>query len=335
MKKRKKPQKGDFIDLEKTDFKKKNNIFAIVIRYLIFGIIFFGLGIFINQKYRLPFDLNIQNTLGQKSENKILSEFKNNLKLLEDDIERVTSKIKNSNESFENIEKKNRQLISKLNEISERVSEVDEFDYSKSFKKQLNQYELLKNFIVLKNKFEKRQKITNEISDISGFFDEDFTVLTLLNFFNEIDFVDIVKEDYLLEEINEKIKRYDFKLEDFFEEVKGKTNLKSNDIFNSKKEFFEYVNEIFSSTFKITKYKDENFNESVKEIGNYREVLLLSKEYLIIGNVSKAIQIIEQSALDLNDLENWLEKGNELIKVKSQMEKLEELILQRLVNYNG
>ena len=43
--------------------------------------------------------------------------------------------------------------------------------------------------------------------------------------------LDIVKEDYLLEEINEKIKRYDFKLEDFFEEVKGKTNLKSNDIF--------------------------------------------------------------------------------------------------------
>ena len=56
---------------------------------------------------------------------------------------------------------------------------------------------------------------------------------------------------------------------------------------------------------------------------------------MIIGNVSKAIQIIEQSALDLNDLENWLEKGNELIKVKSQMEKLEESILQRLVNYNG
>ena len=57
-------------------------------------------------------------------------------------------------------------------------------------------------------------------------------------FFNEIDFVDIVKEDYLLEEINEKIKRYDFKLEDFFEEVEGKTNLKSNDIFNSKKGIF-------------------------------------------------------------------------------------------------
>ena len=92
--------------LKKLISRKKNNIFAIVIRYLIFGIIFFGLGIFINQKYRLPFDLNIQNTLGQKSENKILSEFKNNLKLLEDDIERVTSKIKTQMNLLKNIEKK-------------------------------------------------------------------------------------------------------------------------------------------------------------------------------------------------------------------------------------
>ena len=103
----------------------------------------------------------------------------------------------------------------------------------------------------------------------------------MLNFFNEIDFVDIVKEDYLLEEINEKIKRYDFKLEDFFEEVREKLISKVMIFLIQKRNFFEYVNEIFSSTFKIiTKHKDENFNESVKEIGNYRGSFITFKRVL-------------------------------------------------------
>ena len=36
--------------------------------------------------------------------------------------------------------------------------------------------------------------------------------------------------------------------------------------------------------------KAQNFNENVEIGNNYKEILLLSKEYLIIGNVSKAIQ---------------------------------------------
>ena len=44
-------------------------------------------------------------------------------------------------------------------EISERVSRLMKFDYSKSFKKQLNQYELLKNFIVLKINLKKDRKL--------------------------------------------------------------------------------------------------------------------------------------------------------------------------------
>ena len=68
--------------------------------------------------------------------------------------------------------------------------------------------------------------------------------------------------------------------------------------------------------------------------GNYKKVLALSKEYLIIGNVTKALQIIEESGIDLNDYEEWLEKGNKLVEAKNKIEELEELILKRLVSYN-
>ena len=90
-----------------------------------------------------------------------------------------------------------------------------------------------------------------------------------------------MKKDYLLGEINEKIKKYDLQLEDFFEEVKNEENSERKNIFESKEKFFSYINDIFSSTFKITKYEDKNFEENIRERGNYKKVLALSKEYLI------------------------------------------------------
>ena len=58
-KKKKDPQKGDFIDLKKTEFKKKNNVLSFLIKYIFVGLIFFGLGLFVSQKYKIPFNTGI------------------------------------------------------------------------------------------------------------------------------------------------------------------------------------------------------------------------------------------------------------------------------------
>ena len=332
--KKKNPQKGDFIDLEKTDFKKKSNLFGSSIKYILLGFIFFGLGLFVSQKYTIPLDLDLSNGFSQKQSNDPFPELKSNIDSLKNDIEEVSKKIRESNLSYENLEIKNRKLILKLDEISEKVSTVDEFDYTESFSNELNQYKLLKNFIILKNKFNNRQALENEISIISTFFEDNFEVISILNFFSKTNLPNIVKKDYLLGEINEKIKKYDLQLEDFFEEVKNEENSERKNIFESKEKLFSYINDIFSSTFKITKYEDKNFEENIRERGNYKKVLALSKEYLIIGNVTKALQIIEESGIDLNDYEEWLEKGNKLVEAKNKIEELEELILKRLVSYN-
>ena len=147
---KKNPQKGDFIDLEKTDFKKKNNLFGSSIKYILLGFIFFGLGLFVSQKYTIPINLDLSNGLSQKQSNDPFPELKSNIDSLKNDIEEVSKKIRESNLSYENLEIKNRKLILKLDEISEKVSTVDEFDYTESFSKELNQYKLLKNFIILK-----------------------------------------------------------------------------------------------------------------------------------------------------------------------------------------
>ena len=332
--KKKDPQKGDFIDLKKTEFKKKNNVLSFLIKYIFVGLIFFGLGLFVSQKYKIPFNTEINSNLNQISQFDSSSELTTSVESLKEEINQISQKIIDSNLFYENLENKNKQLLLKFNDITKMIEKANEFDYSNSFRKELNQFELLKNFLILKNKFNRRQPLNNETLVIAGFFDNNFEVLSLLNFFDETDLPSIVKKDYLLNEINKKIKSYDMQLEDFFKEVKIENNLENKNIFETKEHFFAYVNEILNSTFKITKYEKKNFEQKIKESGDLREILVTSKEYLIIGNIKKALKIIEKSGIDLNEFESWTEKARELVEAQKKIKNLEELVLKRLVNYN-
>ena len=217
--KKKDPQKGDFIDLKKTEFKKKNNVISFLIKYISVGLIFFGLGLFVSQKYKIPFNTGINSNLDQISQFDSSSELTTSVESLKEEMNQISQKIIDSNLFYENLENKNKQLLLKFSDITKMIEKANEFDYSNSFRKELNQFELLKNFLILKNKFIRRQPLNNETLVIAGFFDNNFEVLSLLNFFDETDLPSIVKKDYLLNEINKKIKSYDMQLEDFFKEV--------------------------------------------------------------------------------------------------------------------
>ena len=332
--KKKSPTKGDFIDLEKTEFKKKRNILSFLAKYVSLGLVFFGMGLFISKKYQIPIDFGLENNAKQKANVDILSDLKSDVVILEDDIENISERIKKSDLFYENLENKNSELLLKLDEVTERVKEVGEFDYTSSFKKELNQYELLKNLLILKNKFSRRNSIENEMSIISTFFENDYEVLTLLNFFSEVDLSSVVQKNYLLNEVNEKIRKYDLKLDDFFRNTKIENDLKETKIFESKDKFLNYLNDLFDSTFKITKYEDANFDENILENGNYRDILVSAKEHLLVDNLDQAIRIIEQSGIDLDEHSDWLEKSKKLNEVEKNIKNLEDIILQNLVSQN-
>ncbi len=332
--KKKSPTKGDFIDLEKSEFKKKRNILSFLVKYISFGLVFFGMGLFVSKKYQIPIDFGLENNLKQKTNVDILSDLQSDVVILEDDIENISERIKKSDLFYENLENKNSELLLKLDEVTERVKKVGEFDYTSNFKKELNQYELLKNLLILKNKFSRRISIENEMSIISTFFENDYEVLTLMNFFSEVDLSSVVKKNYLLNEVNEKIRKYDLKLDDFFRNTKTENDLKETKIFESKDQFLTYLNELFNSTFKITKYKDANFDENITENGNYRNILVSAKEHLLADNLNQAIRIIEQSGIDLDEHSDWLEKSKKLNEVEKNIKNLEDIILQNLVNQN-
>ena len=129
---------------------------------------FFWIRVFVSNKYKIPIDFGVENKSNQKSNLDVLLDLENDIALLESNIEKVSEKIKNSDSFYKNLENKNKELLLKLDEITERVEKVGEFDYTNSFRKELNQYELL-NLMILKNRFNTRQSIENEISIIGSF----------------------------------------------------------------------------------------------------------------------------------------------------------------------
>ena len=61
------------------------------------GFIFFGLGLFVSQKYTIPLDLDLldlSNGLSQKQSNDPFPELKSNIDSLKNDIEEVSKKLK-------------------------------------------------------------------------------------------------------------------------------------------------------------------------------------------------------------------------------------------------
>ena len=94
------------------------------------------------------------------------------------------------------------------------------------------------------------------------------------------------------------------------------------------------MNDLFDSTFKITKYEDANFDENILENGNYRDILVSAKEHLLVNNLDQAIRIIEQSGIDLDEHSDWLEKSKKLNEVEKNIKNLEDIILQNLVSQN-
>ena len=53
-------------------------------------------------------------------------------------------------------------------------------------------------------------------------------------------------------------------LEDFFEKVNNRENLDRENVFESKERFFNYLDDIFSSTFKLLNMKAQNLRKILK-----------------------------------------------------------------------
>ena len=328
------PQKGEFIDLEKTEFKKKSNFFTFFLKSLFFALIFFGLGMFVNQVIDpnlLKLNLNVQTEKSQdKPNNQFNLESSKRVDLFNEELEEISRKIKSSELFFENLEARVNQINLRLDEINEKTSEVSRTNYKDYIDEEIKQYKLLKNYLIFKDNLVKREELGSEIFFISDYFKDNLEAQNVINFFNNIVIKDIATEKNLLDQINNQIKGYEFKFDDFFSASNNNERNENKDFIRSKEDFFNYLNDLFNSTFKVIKYNKTDIESNIKRNGDYRKILQKAKEYLIVGDLSSAYEIVKESELDMTLLNDWSLKVEELKNVKIKIIELENLIFKKL-----
>ena len=328
------PQKGEFIDLEKTEFKKKSNFFTFFLKSLFFALIFFGLGMFVNQVIDpnlFKLNLNVQTEKSQDKPNHQFNlESSERIDLLNEELEEISRKIKSSELFFEDLEARVNQINLRLDEINEKTSEVNRTNYKDYIDEEIKQYKLLKNYLIFKDNLVKREELGREIFFISDYFKDNLEAQNVINFFNNIVIKDIATEKNLLEQINNQIKDYEFKFDDFFYASNKNEKNENQDFIRSKEDFFNYLNDLFNSTFKVIKYNKTDVEPNIKRNGDYRKILQKAKEYLIIGDLSSAYEIVNESELDMTLLNDWSLKVEELKNVKIKIIELENLIFKKL-----
>ena len=332
------PPNGDFIDLDKGQYKKNSGLkrFIMILSMLfIIAISIFSFFQYFNLKSFL-IDNNKEDDLYKIETNKetspnliekVIQDNEDKFNLIRSQIEDLNRmvldydlKLSEANKIISNIKRKT--------EILENRNENNlEFVIAEK-------YMTFNTLLSIKNKFVNRQDFKEELNNLIMRFNNQPEVSSLIIFFEGINISAIVKEEQLLERLNNKILFYEQDLEKFINFNSRETLGEKKNLFQSKEEFLIYLKNLFNSTFKITKI-DKNSNlRSEQRFNNYNflEVLKKSKEYLIMGNINKSLKIIQTSKIDDYELNKWIEDASILLNVKEKLNNLESLLLKTISN---
>ena len=325
------PPKGDFIDLEKNQYKKHNKIKKYIIIILSIFIptilIFFYINhLSVKDFIYKNFDNNASiSTQGVEKENYKKgrdNNFKEQITYLNENIDLLKQ------ESFENTEKlsiANRKILDltqQLNNYESRNLVNSEFYYAEK-------YIILNCLLSLKNKFDRRQSFKKELDTLISIFNNKPEIKSTIINLQDIEISNVIKVTNLLDRLNEKINFYDVDIDRFINKNFDKTSREFSEILNSRENLVNYVKEIFKSTYKVTRVNDySDKSEKIPyEIYNFRQVLVKAKEYLIIGNLEEALGIFKLSNFDDNEIDIWVEDASKLSNIRGKLRLLESQLL--------
>jgi len=232
-------------------------------------------------------------------------------------------------ESFENTEKlsianrKISDLTRQLNNYESRKLVNSEFYYAEK-------YIILNCLLSLKNKFDRRQSLKKELDTLISIFNNNPEVKSSIINLQDIKISNVIKVTNLLDRLNEKINFYEVDIDRFINTNFDKTSREFSEILNSRENLVNYVKEIFNSTYKVTRVNDysEKSEKIPYEIYNFRQVLVKAKEYLIIGNLEKSLEIFKLSNFADTEIDIWVEDASKLSNIQEKLRLLESLLLE-------
>ena len=324
-----KPKDTDFIELEKSDFKKKSNFLKSSLKYMIIFFIFFSVGFYSQEFLKKKYFSDTRNIEGS-SESMTEGFINENIEKKNEELTQIDELVNLNKKMILNIEKKYNSLNTNLKNLDQVVEELRYFNPKNDFLKDYRKITILVSFMILKENFLERKSFGDEISKIANLFPNDFYLQKNLGFLETLDLENLKNNNYLLQQLNLKIDSYDNDLDDLFDKIEKHSITDSENIFKSKEEFLNYIKEIFKATFKVTKYEDQEYLIGNKNPENIKKILLSAKEFLLLDNLNESISILEDSEINNSQFEEWLFEANKIKQANSNFSELEQQILQLL-----
>jgi hypothetical protein len=332
-----KPQKGEFIDLNSGEFKKKSNLGKIFIKYFLVSVIFFSFGFLgyepiknhlSNPKpYEKDEEDKIDNTIEQEQQGR---NFDEKFDGYDKQFESIFKIINENKQKFDKFEENNKEFKNQLNNINDNYQNLLQYDLEESYLLDFKKNRVLINFLILKTNFNNRKNFGDEIEILRNLFIKNLPVLEYLDFFRSLDLERIKTNEFLLNEINQTIFLYENDINDLFDEIENDPLIKNENIFSSKEDFINYIKDIFHATFKVTRYEKDTITENENNMKPIRKILTLAKESLLVDDIDQSIKILQDSNINNEFLVTWINKANQLKEAKDNLIKLEMKILELL-----
>ena len=320
--KKESPQQGEYIDLKNTEYKKKSNYLRNIILFLLFVTAGLVSGLFIKKEI-----FQNLNFLKPQSENVEINkeELKNTdndrISDLEKKLEDYLQKFVQVENNLLNIQSENLKIKKKLEEI--KSFPLDIINQSDSIK-----YEVYFTYEKFKYNFFNNKQFNRDLSKLFQTFSDLDELQFALNFFQRFQPGEIADIKVINKKLNDKISSYSTNLENFAKELEYDRNFDASKVFESKEDFYNYIKNIFSSTFKITKL-DERKMEMIP-LNNTWIIngLKKSRNYLVIGDLKNFIIELESLGLEDEEVIKILEEAKLLVEINTNLKKIETQIFK-------
>ena len=351
-----KKKKDDFIDLDKSQYKKKSGwskyfLMSFFLLALIFFLIFQNKG-FLESIFNSNKVLDSSNTKEEISNNietEILKQqkyFYERISELEDKLTNTEQKVNVHSEKILNFKSQTEGLNNKIDVITSKFSQIEQ--PTKNFTQEIipdikSNYDrsnkVLINLLLLKNNFLERSDFQTQIITLKNLFNTNREVTNLLLDLERIDMKKILKDTYLLKKINSTLSKYNITTDEFIKKIEDDRDKIQGTMFESKEAFSNYLKQLFNSTVKITKVNNQSLENNFVDknyIKNKRNKLSKAKEYLLNNDLKSAIEILDdKDFLDDNEIDVFIIESKKIIDIKEKINNLEILILQYLGEITG
>ncbi len=327
-------QKGDFIELDDSEYKKKSNLLRNSIIFLLLICVSFSTGFFVQDLFFKNLEplknIKAEKSFNVKSQSQDLSKY-----LTKDEFNKKVSEIESSIEPFEKKVLANNQKIKDLELSLEEAIEKNlgvskENNNKKLFPNKITNQEDLINFWILKIHFENREPFGDEIQNLLNLYKENNQALYYINFFKELNILTLKKKEFFLNEINKVLNLYSEDLDELVIRV-GSSETNKSKILESKENFFNYIKEIAESTFKVTKLENSNIEsnyQTARMKKSFKNELIHAKELLLNDNLDESRKTITQSNYeDKKKLAYWVDELTKVVEANKKLKNFESLLL--------